>query len=116
MHGASDVVRLGNALEHREEPRPERLRAERDAVRRRRAQRRGELRRHRLGIRLDRHFFRRRQRLEQAHELGQRGERRRAAAEEDRLELVGEQPAFELELLQERVDVRARAVRAGRRR
>ena len=33
MHGASDVVWLGNTLEHLEQSRPERLRAERDAIR-----------------------------------------------------------------------------------
>ena len=107
MHGASDVVRSGNALEHAQELRLERLRAERDAGHAGSAQRARELRRHRLGVRLDRHLGGRRQRLEQPHELGQRGEGRRAAAEEDRLELRREQRALELELLKQRVDVGA---------
>ena len=60
MHGASDVVRMGNTLEHLEQSRPERLRAERDAIHAGGVERAGELRRHRLRIRLDRHFLRRR--------------------------------------------------------
>ena len=107
MHGVPDVVRLGNALEHLEEPRPERLGAERDAIRARRVERARKLRRDGLGIRLDRHFLSRRQRLQQACEFLLERERRRAAAEEDGLELVGEQPVFRLELLQKSVDVRA---------
>ena len=116
MHGASDVVRTGNALEHAEQLRLEGLRAERDARDAVRAQRARELRRHRLRVRLDRHLRRRRQRLEQARELRERGERRRAAAEEDRLELGREQAALELELAQQRIDVGARAGRRVRRR
>ena len=116
MHGASDVVRTGNALEHAKQLRPERLGAERHARDAGAAQRARELGRHRLGIRLDRDLGRRRQRLEQPHELGQRGERRRAAAEEDRLELRREQRALELELAQQRVDVRAVLARRARRR
>jgi hypothetical protein len=107
MHGASDVVRLGNALEHLEETRPERLRAERDTIRASGVERAGNLRRHSLRIRLDRHFVRRRQRFQQAHEFLLGRERGCAPAEEDGLELVGEHPAFRLELLQESVDVRA---------
>ena len=61
--------------------------------------------RHRLGIRLDGHLLRRRQRLEQAQEIRERGERGCASAEEDRLELAGQQSALELELPQERVHV-----------
>ena len=106
MHGASDVVRSGNALEHAQQLRLEGLRAERDPGHAGGAQRVRELRGHRLRVRLDRHLGRRRQRLEQPHELRQRGERRRAAAEEDRLELRREQRALELELPEQRVDVR----------
>ena len=54
VHCASDVVRAGNALEHLEQRRPERLRAERDAVHAVLAEQRGELRRDGLRVRLDR--------------------------------------------------------------
>ena len=108
MHGASDVVRTGNTLEHAQELRLERLRAERDAGHaRRRAARARAPGVTVSGIRLDRHLGGRRQRLEQPHELRQRRERRRAAAEEDRVELRREQRPLELELAEQRVDVRA---------
>ena len=107
MHGAPDVVRAGNALEHPQQLRPEGLGTERDARHAGNAQGAGQLRGHRLGVRLDGDLLRGRQRLEQPHELGERGEGRRAAAEEDRLELVREHAALQLELAQQRVDVRA---------
>jgi hypothetical protein len=105
MHGAADVVRAGNTLEHLQQLRPEALRAERHARHARTAQGERELGGHRLGIRLDRHLRRRRQCVEQPHEIGQSGERRRAAAQEDRLEPAGKRAALELQLPQQRVDV-----------
>src|SRR5580765_6705149 len=80
MHRASDVVRTGNTLEHAKQLRLEGLGAERDAVHARGAQ--------------------------GPHELGERGERRRAAAEEDRLELRRKKAPLQVELAQQRVDVR----------
>src|SRR5581483_745257 len=100
------VRRLRTPLEHGEEVRAEALRAERDARHTCAAQRAGELRRHRLRVGLDRDLFRRGERLEEANELRERGERRRPAAEEDGLEVVDENFSFLLELPQERVDVR----------
>ncbi len=113
MHGASDVVRTGNTFEHLQELRSEALRAERHPRDPGAAQSNGKLGRHRLGIRLDRHLQRGRQRLEQPHEVGQGRERRRAAPEEDRLELARESAALELELPQQRVDVRRVLTRAA---
>ena len=60
MHCVPDVVRTGNTLEHPEELGPERLGAERHTRDACGLQRPGELRRHRLWIRLDRHLVRRR--------------------------------------------------------
>src|SRR6202008_2097124 len=105
MHAPPDVVRTGNTLEHLEERRPERLGADRDARDAGVTQRAGELRRHGLGIRLDGDLLGRRERFEQALEIRQRGEGRRAAPEEDRLERLREPAALELELPQQRVDV-----------
>ena len=56
MHRASDVVRPGNALEHLEQPRRERLSSERDARHAAVVQERCELRRHGLRVRLNRHL------------------------------------------------------------
>ncbi len=53
VHRPPDVVRSGNALQHREQPRTERLGAERDAVHPVPAQERGEGRGDGLGVRLD---------------------------------------------------------------
>ena len=66
----------------------------------------GELRRHRLRIRLDRELLRRRKRGKEARERRGLGERRRAATEEHRFERRREQSAFELELRQQSLDVR----------
>src|SRR5919204_6861266 len=65
----------------------------------------GQLRRHRLGIPLDRDLVGRGQRTQQPRELRSGGERRCATAEEDRLETGREQHAFQLELGEERVHV-----------
>ena len=79
VDGASDVVRARPPVEHREQVRPEALRAQRDAVHAAFAQQPGQLRRHGLRVRLDRHLVSGRQRAEQARELGTLGERRRPA-------------------------------------
>src|SRR4051794_4673003 len=105
MHGAPDVVRTGNALQRLEETRLEGLRPERDARHARAPERSCELFRDGLGVRLDRHLLRRRQGVEQPHELGKRGERRRSSAEEDRLEVLGEERPLELQLAKERVNI-----------
>ena len=70
MHGAPDVVRSGNALEHAQQLGPEGLGAERHTRDACVAQRTRELGRDRLRVRLGRYLRGRRQRLEQAHELG----------------------------------------------
>ena len=72
--------------------------------------------RHRLRVRLDRHLLGAGQRAEQPLELAGIGERRRAAAEEDRLELRREHGPLELELREQRVDVRRVLIAASRRR
>ena len=105
VKGTSDVVRTGNAVEDGEQPRLERLRAERDAVDAVAAKERRQSRRHRLRIRLDRHLGRWRQGREQALQLAGLGERRRAAAQEDRFELGRKQLALERELRQQSVHV-----------
>ena len=98
-------VRARAALEHVEQVRLEALRAERDAVDPVLAQQRGQLGRDRLGVGLDRRLRRVGKPVEQARERVGLGEGRRAAAEEDGLDLVREQTALELELRQQRVDV-----------
>ena len=60
---------------------------------------------HGLGVGLHGHLVSVRQRTEQARALAAAGEGRRATAEEDRLERVGEHRPFELELSQHGVDV-----------
>ena len=115
MHGAADVVGRRLPLEHLEQAGLEGLRAERDAAHAARAQELGELGRHRLGIRLDRHLRRSGKRAQEARQLPRLGERRRAPTEEHGFHVVGQDAALQLELGQQRVDVRARAARAGRR-
>ena len=101
------VLRPRPALERLEQVRLEALGAERDAVDAVLAQERGELRRDRLRIRLDGRLGCARQPGEQPRERGRLGEGRRAAAEEDRLDLAREQAALQLELGEQRVDVAA---------
>ena len=104
--GASDVVGRSLALEHPEQVRLEALRAERDAGHAVRAQQGGDTLSHRLRVRLDRHLVRRGgKRPQQPLELGRLGEGRRAAAEEDRLEVTRQRAALQLELGEQRVDV-----------
>ncbi len=106
-HRPADVVRGRLPLERLEQMRPERLCAERDASHTRGTQRRHHLRRHRLGIRLDRQLTRRRQGPEQPLELGELGERRRPAAEKHRFDVVCQHVALLLELGEQRIDVGA---------
>ncbi len=61
---------------------------------------------HRLGIRLDRDLLGAGQRAEEPLELAGSGERRRAAAEKDRLDCRREDGPLALELREQRVDVR----------
>ena len=105
VDGASDVVRSGNALEHAEQPRLERLRAERDAVDAVAAQEQRELGRDRLGVRLDGRLRRGRQRREETLERARLGEAWRTAPEEHGVERGREQSALELELGEQRIDV-----------
>ena len=102
----ADVLRARAPLEHLEQVRLEALRAERDAVDAVLAEQRGEARRDRLGVGLDGRLGGARQAGEQARERGGLGDGRRAAAEEDRVD-VAEQVALELELGEQRVDVGA---------
>ena len=98
VDGAPDVVRPGNTIQHVQKGPVEALCANRDTVDTVSAQKLGQLGRHRLGVRLDRHLIRVRQRREQTLERSRLGERRRAAAEEDRLESRRERAALEREL------------------
>ena len=107
VESASDVVRTGNTLEHLEQLRVEGLRAERDPRHAPIAKQRGKLGRHRLGIRLHRDLRGDGQRLQQAAKLGGLREGRGAASEEHGLELGCEQRPLQLELGQQRVDVRS---------
>ena len=107
VHRASDVVRRGVPLEHGEQVRLEALRAQRDPVDAALAQQPRQLGSHRLRVRLHGELVRRRQRPQQARQLLRLGEGRRAAAEEDRLDAIGENLPLERELGEERVDVRA---------
>ena len=85
----------------------EALRPERDPVDAVLAEERGEGGRDRLRIRLDGRLRRGGKPGEQPRERRGLREGRRAAAEEDRLDLVREQAALELELGEHRVDVAA---------
>src|SRR6187551_2988540 len=85
----------------------EALCAERDAVDPVREQQLRELRRDRLRVRLDGRLRRGRQRSEEPRESGGLRERGRAAAEEDGLNVGCERVALELQLREQRVDVRA---------
>src|SRR5436309_1911852 len=102
---APDSVWARAALQHAEQSRLEALRSERDAVDACVAQEAGELRCDGLGIRLDGHLRRPRQGLEQPMQCEAVRERRRPAAEEDRLERAGEHSALEPELGKQRIDV-----------
>ena len=102
---APDGVRLGNAVQSVEEARLEALDAEGDPVHSQPAKHGGELSAHRLGVRLHCDLAGVRQGGEQPLERAGLGERRRAAAEKDRLEPRGEGLALEPELEQKRVDV-----------
>ncbi len=95
------------ALEHLEQVRLEALRPERDAVDAVLAEERCELRRDGLGVCLDGHLSGGGKRGEEVRERGGLGEGRRAAAEEDRLQIVREQIALECELHEKRLDVRS---------
>ena len=83
------------------------LRSERDPVDTAVAQKCSELGRNRLRVRLDRHLGRRRNRLEHTLQRTRLGERRRASAQEHRIEPLAEHVAFLLELGLECVDVRS---------
>ena len=85
----------------------EALRTDRDTIHTGAAEPSRELGGHRLGIRLDRHLGRGRQREQEPFEGVPLRQRRGPAAEEDRLDLRCEQLAAELELGQQRVDVGA---------
>jgi hypothetical protein len=102
---APDDVRTGPALERLEQVGAERLHPERDASDPAAPQRLGQPVRHRLRVRLDRDLVRAPEGREQPVELRQRGERRRAAPEEDRLEARREELPLEPELREQRVDV-----------
>ena len=102
---APDVVRARASFEHREQPRLEALRAERDPRHAAVPQQRPHPGRDRLRIRLDRDLLGRRQGTQQAPELGRRGERRRSAAEKDALEPRRQHAALKRELGEQRIHV-----------
>src|SRR5204863_7160053 len=79
MHGTPDVVRTRKALEHSEELRRERLRAERDPRRACASEERSQLARDRLRIALDRDLLRSGQRREEPFQLRGRREARSPA-------------------------------------
>src|SRR6185503_13931020 len=101
----SDVVGAGNALEHPEQVRPERLRAQRDAADAVVTQQQGKGGRDRLRIGLDGDLGRRRERVECAGERFGLREGGRPTSHEHRLERAGENPALAVELREKRVDV-----------
>ena len=91
-HGGADVLRARAPLERLEQVRLEALRAERDAVDPVLAEQRGEAGRDGLGVGLDRRLGGVRQAGEQARERGGLGDGRRAAAEEDRVDVAASRP------------------------
>ena len=105
IDGAANVVRPGDTVEHGEKPRREGLGAEGDTVDARTNEQRGELGRHRLGIRLDRHLGGLGQRTEEPLELRRLDERGRSAAEIHSVEGAVEELRTEIELAQHRVHV-----------
>ncbi len=105
-HGTADVVRRRLPLEHVEQARLEALHAERHARHAVRTEKRRDLRSDRLRVGLDRDLVRARKRGQQPLELRGLGERRRPAAEEHRLDVLREQRPLQLELREQRVDVR----------
>src|SRR5690242_19099755 len=103
---ATNVVRARSAVEDAQELGAERLRPERDAVDAVLYQQLRVLRRDRLRVRLDGRLRGSQKSCEQPLERGGLGDRRGAAAEEDRAEVGREQVPLELELGEERLDVR----------
>ncbi len=105
VHGPSDVVGRGAALEYGEQLRAEALCPERHAAHASGTKHLGQLGCDRLGVGLDRQLFRRRQRREQSRQLRSFGEGRSAAAEEHGLDALREHVPLERELGEQRVDV-----------
>ena len=113
LHRAPDVLGRRPTLQHLEQMRPERLRAERDAGDAVVAEEHGELGRDGLGVRLDRHLVGLGQGGEHVREGGGLGEGRRPAADEDGREAGGEERALPVELAQHGVRVGAVLVDAS---
>jgi hypothetical protein len=107
VHGAADDIRARASLEHREQGPLEALHAKGNAIDALSIEQAGEARGDGLGIRLDRQLVGLRERVEQPRELGRGGERRRAAAEEDRLEAILQYAPLERVLGEQRVHVGA---------
>src|SRR5204862_8181491 len=107
VEGTPDGVRLGNTLQGGEQVRTEALHAHGHAIDTEAAQSARELLCHGFRVGLDAELAGRRQRTQEAFERGWFRERRRAAAEEDRLERRREQLPLERQLAQQRVDIRA---------
>src|SRR6266498_984056 len=107
VKGATVVVGTGAPLEHGKQPGIEALRPERDSRHAALPQKRGELGRHGLRVRLDSDLGRPRERVEQTGELSWLCERRRAAAQEDGLDSFGEHVPLEFEFRQQRIHVDA---------
>src|SRR4051794_1130625 len=110
---AADGVRLGNTLEHGKEARTEALHAERASIDDETPH--GARPRLRPPPRLAPHgaLAGRWKRTQQPLEDGAFGKGRRATAEEDRLELRREVISLQLELAEQRIDVRSMLRRAA---
>ena len=105
VEGASDGVRLGNALERGEQVRTKALRAEGHAVHPLFLQERREPGRHRLRVCLHCLLLGVRQRGQQPSKRVRLRERRRPAPDEDGLDLRGKQLALEPQLCEQCIDV-----------
>ena len=106
-HRAADIVGAGPTFERLEQVALKALRSERDPVDTVFAKHLGQSRRHRLRICLDGRLRGTRKGGEKPGERRGLRERGRAAAEEDRVDLVREHVALELQLGEQRVDVAA---------
>ncbi len=107
VHRPADVLGVAAPLQHVQEGRVERLCAERHAIDTVSLEKRRQVGRDRLGVRLDGDLVRAGQRSQKPLQRVRRRERRRAAAQEDRLEPRREHLALQLELREKRGDVPA---------
>src|SRR3954470_1911068 len=109
---APDGVRLDNALQHGKQVRTEALHSQRDAIDAEPPQRARKLLRHRLRVGLHGDLARRWKRTKEPLERGAFRKGRRASAEEDGLQLRRQLASLQLELAEQRIDVRSMLRRA----